>query len=383
MRRASGAKPRPYARWRGAACDHKRPRLDAPNLPALAAGCAAVGAGGGGDPDLALTMALRAVGEHGAVPVVGLDDLDDEALVMPCGMVGAPTIADERVWSGGEGSDAARHGRAAPRPARPGAHAVADRGCQRRPPGDVGGPPRAAARRCRRPGPRVPGVAAARDAPRRRRGRPGRAHRRAGDTIVIHLDEEPGRTGCRGLAAGAWAASVRPRCTACAGARRGRRRSAGRSPARWRSGARSWGRGRRRLAAVVAALGAKRDHPGHGRRVERAAAALSRGAATVQSAGRAGRRRVCGSSCRTSTCSRWRTGRPRDGARPRLGPRGGHGRPVLAERLAFGQRVTVVASPGARTCGAPGRRSRSSGPASFGYDLDYTLDADGERDAGG
>ena len=81
-----------------------RPRLDAPNLPALAAGCAAVGAGGGGDPDLALTMALRAVAEHGPVHVVGLDDIDDDALVMPCGMVGAPTIADERVWSGDEGA---------------------------------------------------------------------------------------------------------------------------------------------------------------------------------------------------------------------------------------------------------------------------------------
>lgn len=75
----------------------ERLRLDAATLPALAAGCAAVGAGGGGDPDLALTMALLAVREHGAVSVIGVDDLDDEALVMPCGMLGAPTIADERM----------------------------------------------------------------------------------------------------------------------------------------------------------------------------------------------------------------------------------------------------------------------------------------------
>ena len=49
-------------------------------------------------------MALRAVAEHGPVHVVGLDDLDDDALVMPCGMLGAPTIADERIWSGDEGA---------------------------------------------------------------------------------------------------------------------------------------------------------------------------------------------------------------------------------------------------------------------------------------
>src|SRR4029079_15689047 len=104
MRRASEATPRPYPSWRRPApVTIERLRLDAATLTALAAGCAAVGAGGGGDPDLALTMALLAVGEHGAVPVVGVDDLDDEALVMPCGMLGAPTAADDAVWSGAEG----------------------------------------------------------------------------------------------------------------------------------------------------------------------------------------------------------------------------------------------------------------------------------------
>jgi hypothetical protein len=48
-------------------------------------------------------MALLAVQEHGPVPVVALDALADEPLVMPCGMVGGPAIADERLWSGDEG----------------------------------------------------------------------------------------------------------------------------------------------------------------------------------------------------------------------------------------------------------------------------------------
>jgi hypothetical protein len=78
--------------------------LDASNLPLLAGGCAVLGAGGGGDPGLGLVMALQAVREHGAVPVLELDDLDDDAHLMPCGMVGAPAIAAERIWSGDEGA---------------------------------------------------------------------------------------------------------------------------------------------------------------------------------------------------------------------------------------------------------------------------------------
>src|SRR4029079_1721610 len=97
MRRASEATPRPYPSWRRTApVTIERLRLYAATLPALPAGCAAVAAGGGGDPDLALTMALLAVGEHGAVPVVGVDDLDDEALVMPCGILRAADIAEQR-----------------------------------------------------------------------------------------------------------------------------------------------------------------------------------------------------------------------------------------------------------------------------------------------
>jgi DUF917 family protein len=56
--------------------------------------------------------------------------------------------------------------------------------------------------------------------------------------------------------------------------------------------------------------------------------------------------------------------------------------PVLTERLGFGQRVTVVASPAPDVW-----RSQPAlalvGPASFGYDLDYASIADGERDGDG
>jgi len=78
-------------------------QLDASNLPALARGCAILGTGGGGDPDVGLLMALQAIEEFGPVTVVDLDDLPDDGLVMPCGMVGAPTVGIEKLGNGEEG----------------------------------------------------------------------------------------------------------------------------------------------------------------------------------------------------------------------------------------------------------------------------------------
>lgn len=48
-------------------------------------------------------MALLAVQDRSPVEVVGLDELDDDALVVPCGLIGAPQLANERVLSGEEG----------------------------------------------------------------------------------------------------------------------------------------------------------------------------------------------------------------------------------------------------------------------------------------
>jgi DUF917 family protein len=78
-------------------------RLDASNLPAVARGCAVLGAGGGGDTDLALLMALRAVEEYGPVSLVAPPELPNHGLVMPCGSIGSPAVATERLWNGDEG----------------------------------------------------------------------------------------------------------------------------------------------------------------------------------------------------------------------------------------------------------------------------------------
>ena len=81
----------------------KRP-LDEAALRSLARGCAVLGTGGGGDPHIGLLLALQAMQEHGPTELVDLEDLDEDALIMPCGMVGAPTVHIEKIENGGEGA---------------------------------------------------------------------------------------------------------------------------------------------------------------------------------------------------------------------------------------------------------------------------------------
>jgi DUF917 family protein len=77
--------------------------LDPDSLRALARGCAVLGAGGGGDTYLALLQALQATEDYGPVPLVDLDELPDDALIMPCGGIGAPTVSIEKIENGNEG----------------------------------------------------------------------------------------------------------------------------------------------------------------------------------------------------------------------------------------------------------------------------------------
>ncbi|HUY49868.1 MAG TPA: DUF917 domain-containing protein [Streptosporangiaceae bacterium] len=83
--------------------------LDPDSLRALARGCAVLGAGGGGDPYLGLLQALQATADFGPVPLVDLDELPDDALIMPCGGIGAPTVSIEKIENGDEGSRLREH----------------------------------------------------------------------------------------------------------------------------------------------------------------------------------------------------------------------------------------------------------------------------------
>jgi hypothetical protein len=77
--------------------------LDSAALEAMARGCAILGAGGGGDPRIGLLQALQATDDYGPVELVDLDELPDDALIMPCGMIGAPTVHIEKIENGSEG----------------------------------------------------------------------------------------------------------------------------------------------------------------------------------------------------------------------------------------------------------------------------------------
>ena len=78
--------------------------LDPDSLRALSRGCAILGAGGGGDTYLALLQALQATEDFGPVPLVDLDELPDDSLIMPCGGIGAPTVSIEKIENGNEGA---------------------------------------------------------------------------------------------------------------------------------------------------------------------------------------------------------------------------------------------------------------------------------------
>jgi hypothetical protein len=83
--------------------------LDPDSLRALARGCAVLGAGGGGDPYIGMMQALQATEDFGLVTLVDLDELPDEGLIMPCGMIGAPTVSIEKILNGDEGGRLREH----------------------------------------------------------------------------------------------------------------------------------------------------------------------------------------------------------------------------------------------------------------------------------
>jgi uncharacterized protein len=83
--------------------------LDADSLRALARGCAVLGAGGGSDPYLRLLQALQATEDFGPVPLVDLDELPGDSLIMPCGGIGAQAVSIEKIGDGDEGSRLCEH----------------------------------------------------------------------------------------------------------------------------------------------------------------------------------------------------------------------------------------------------------------------------------
>lgn len=79
-----------------------------PDCSALARGAAILGTGGGGDPYIGRLLAEAAVREYGPVPVVQVEDLPDDAVVLNVAMIGAPTVMVEKLPSGAQFAQAIR-----------------------------------------------------------------------------------------------------------------------------------------------------------------------------------------------------------------------------------------------------------------------------------
>ncbi|TCP29587.1 hypothetical protein EV207_10941 [Scopulibacillus darangshiensis] len=62
----------------------------------IAVGASLLGTGGGGDPHIGKLMALQAIEEQGPVQLLEVDELPDDALIVPIGMMGAPTVLFEK-----------------------------------------------------------------------------------------------------------------------------------------------------------------------------------------------------------------------------------------------------------------------------------------------
>ena len=70
-------------------------QLTADALQDLSAGAVFLATGGGGDPYVTLLAAQEVLEEHGPVDLVSVNDLDDDAYVVAVGGVGAPTVSLE------------------------------------------------------------------------------------------------------------------------------------------------------------------------------------------------------------------------------------------------------------------------------------------------
>ena len=90
-RAGAAGKPRPPATM-----------ISAADLDDIAVGGAILGTGGGGDPYIGKLMAQRAIRKHGPVQMIDVEEVDDEALVVPCAMMGAPTVMVEKIPEGQE-----------------------------------------------------------------------------------------------------------------------------------------------------------------------------------------------------------------------------------------------------------------------------------------
>lgn len=74
--------------------------LDEQNIEDIALGAAVLGTGGGGDPYVGKLMARQAIRDYGPVALYTLDEFEDDDIVVPTAMMGAPTVLNEKMPNG-------------------------------------------------------------------------------------------------------------------------------------------------------------------------------------------------------------------------------------------------------------------------------------------
>jgi uncharacterized protein len=72
------------------------------DLDDIAVGGAILGTGGGGDPYIGKLMAQQAIRKFGPVGMIDVEEIEDDDLVVPCAMMGAPTVMVEKIPQGDE-----------------------------------------------------------------------------------------------------------------------------------------------------------------------------------------------------------------------------------------------------------------------------------------
>ena len=69
------------------------------SIEKIAIGAAVLWTGGGGDPYVGKLLAKQAIKKYGPVKLISIEELEDDALVVPVSGMGAPTITIEKLLS--------------------------------------------------------------------------------------------------------------------------------------------------------------------------------------------------------------------------------------------------------------------------------------------
>ena len=76
--------------------------LNKQDVEDIATGSAILGTGGGGDPYLGKLMALSVLNKGMKIKMISLDDVPDDALIIPSAAMGTPIVLIEKISKGDE-----------------------------------------------------------------------------------------------------------------------------------------------------------------------------------------------------------------------------------------------------------------------------------------